>query len=294
MYTNHGLTPDHPPDQREDDAKSIMFETEPLKERVEILGWPVLEIDVVSDKPNAKLIARLCDVHPDGASTRVTYSILNLTHRESHDCPTPLEPGRRYRIRLQLHNIGYAFPKGHRIRLSLSSSYWPLIWSSPERATLTLHAGPASLHLPVRAPKPEDERLKPFPGIEIAPIVESRTVLKEGRNHRTVTKDLVAGTTRFLLVDDDGRFRIDAHGLEVGSAREHEFRIRDDDPLSAWAETRWVKEVGRGDWQTRAVTKVTMTSTREEFLLEASLDAFEGTQRVYSNTWSRRTKRDLM
>jgi len=95
-------------------------------------------------------------------------------------------------------------------------------------------------------------------------------------------------------VDDDGRFRIDAHGLEVGSAREHEFRIRDDDPLSAWAETRWVKEVGRGDWQTRAVTKVTMTSTREEFLLEASLDAFEGTQRVYSNTWSRRAKRDLM
>ena len=293
MWTNHGLTPDHPPDQREDDGKSLVFDTEPLQERTEILGWPVVEIEVASDKPNAKLIARLCDVHPDGASTRVTYGILNLTHRDGHANPTPLEPGKRYRIRLQLNNIGYAFLKGHCIRLALSSSYWPLIWSSPERATLTLQTGAASLRLPIRAPKPQDEALKPFPPAQSPPI-ESRTVLVKGRNDRTVTKDLVAGTTRFLLVDDDGRFRIDAHGLEVGSSREHEFRIKDDDPLSAWAQTRWVKEIGRGDWQTRAETTVTMTSTRAEFVLEASLDAYEGQQRVYSNNWVRRIKRDLV
>lgn len=293
MWTNHGLTSDHPPDQREDDAKSLVFDTEPLQESVEILGWPVVEIEVASDKPNAKLIARLCDVHPDGASTRVTYGILNLTHRDSHAAPTPLEPGRRYRIRLQLNNIAYAFPKGHRIRLALSSSYWPLIWSSPERATLTLQTGTASLHLPVRAPRAQDDALEPFPPVEVTPV-ESRTVLVKGRNDRTVTKDLVTGTTRFLLVDDDGRYRIDAHGLEVGSAREHEFRIRDEDPLSAWAETRWVKEIGRGEWQTRVLTKVNMTSTREEFVLEASLDAYEGPKRVYSNNWVRRIKRDLM
>jgi putative CocE/NonD family hydrolase len=293
MWTNHGLTADHPPDQREDDAKSLVFDTEPLPESVEILGGPLVEIEVASDKPNAKLIARLCDVHPDGASTRVTYGILNLTHRDSHAAPTPLEPGRHYRIRLQLNNIAYAFPKGHRIRLALSSSYWPLIWSSPERATLTLQTGTASLHLPERAPRAQDDALKPFPPVE-ATRVESRTVLVKGRNDRVVTKDLVTGTTRFLLVDDDGRYRIDAHGLEVGSAREHEFRIRDEDPLSAWAETRWVKEIGRGEWQTRVHTKVTMTSTREEFVLAASLDAYEGEKRVYSNNWDRRIKRDLL
>jgi hypothetical protein len=271
----------------------MVFDTGPLEERVEILGLPVLEVDVASDKPNAKLIVRLCDVHPDGASTRVTYGILNLTHRDSHASPTPLEPGRRYRIRIELNNIGYAFPKGHRIRVALSTCYWPLIWSSPERFTLTLQTGTASLHLPVRAPRAEDKALKPFPGVEVV-AGESRTVLTKGRNVRTVTKDLMAGSTRFLLVDDDGRSRIDDHGLEIGSAREHEFRITDDDPLSAWAETRWAKVIGRGDWQTRTVTKVTMTSTREEFLLEASLDAYEGDQRVYSNKWSQRIKRDLV
>jgi hypothetical protein len=104
----------------------------------------------------------------------------------------------------------------------------------------------------------------------------------------------MTGRTRFLLVDDDGTFRIDEHGLEVGSAREHEFRIYDGDPLSAWAQTRWVKEIGRGDWKTRAVTKVTMTSTKEDFLLKAELDAYEGDERVYSNNWSQQIKRDLV
>jgi hypothetical protein len=293
MWTNHGLTPDHPPDQREDDAKSIVFDTEPLTRDVEILGWPVLDVEVASDKPNAKLIARLCDVHPDGASTRVTYGILNLTHRDSHSDPKPLEPGKRYRIRLELNNIGYAFPKGHRIRLALSSEYWPLIWSSPEHATLTLFAGKASLNLPVRKAKPEDNKLTPFRSAEITEV-ESRTILREGRNERTVTKDLMSGRTRFLLDDDDGTYRIDAHGLEVGSAREHEFRIHDGDSLSAWAQTRWVKEIGRGNWRTRAVTKVTMTSTKEDFVLKAELDAYEGEERVYSNNWSQVIKRDLV
>jgi putative CocE/NonD family hydrolase len=293
MWTNHGLTPDHPPDQREDDAKSITFDTEPLKKDIEILGWPVLDIEVASDKPNAKIIARLCDVHPDGASTRVTYGILNLTHRDSHSDPKPLEPGERYRIRLELNNIGYAFPRGHRIRLALSSEYWPLIWSSPEHATLTLFAGKATLHLPVRKQKPEDGKLAPFPPAEVTQA-ESRTILRDGRNERTVTKDLMTGRTRFLLVDDDGTYRIDEHGLEVGSAREHEFRIHDGDPLSAWGQTRWVKEIGRGDWKTRAVTKVTMTSTKEDFVLKAELDAYEGEERVYSNNWSQVIKRDLV
>jgi putative CocE/NonD family hydrolase len=293
MWCPHGFTPDDPPDQREDDAKSLVFDTEPLTEGVEILGHPVVEIELASDKPDAKLVARLCDVHPDGASTRVCYGILNLTHRDSHASPTPLEPGRRYRIRFQLNDVGYAFPKGHRIRLALSSAYWPLIWSSPDRVTLTLQTGTASLHLPVRTPKAEDAAIKPFLPAEVS-RPEARTMVKKGGSARSVTKDLISGRTTFLLKDDDGRFRIDAHGLEVGSAREHEYRITDDDPSSAWAETRWVKEIGRGDWQTRAVTKVTMTSTHEEFVIEAKLDAYEGEALIYSNDWTQRIKRDLV
>ena len=73
------------------------------------------------DRPNALLCARLCDVAPDGASLRVSYGLLNLTHRDGHEHPEPLEPGRRYPVRLQLNDAAHAFPAGHRIRLALST-----------------------------------------------------------------------------------------------------------------------------------------------------------------------------
>ena len=51
-------------------------------EPVEILGAPVVTLEVASDRPVAQLIARLCDVHPDGRSLRVSFGVLNLTHRD--------------------------------------------------------------------------------------------------------------------------------------------------------------------------------------------------------------------
>jgi hypothetical protein len=293
MWCPHGLTSDDPLDQREEDAKSLVFDTAPLDERVEILGAAIIDVELSSDRPNAKLIIRLCDVHPDGASTRVCYGILNLTHRDGHDAAKSLEPGRRYRVRLQLNDVGYAFPPGNRIRIALSSTYWPLTWPSPERVTLTVYGGTASIALPVRSHRPEDADLAPLPPAEVSPP-EARTVLRKGVNFRRITRDVGSGRTVFLLRDDDGRVRIDSHGLEIGSAREHEFSITDDEPLSARAETRWTKEIGRGDWQTRAVTRTIMTSTKDEFVIKAKLDAFENETRVYSNNWERRIKRDLV
>jgi putative CocE/NonD family hydrolase len=92
-WSVQGVTPDEACDQREEDGKSLVFDTAPLTRRLELLGSPTLEIDLSSDKPNAKLVVRLCDVHPDGASTRVSYGILNLTHRDSHEFPTALAGG---------------------------------------------------------------------------------------------------------------------------------------------------------------------------------------------------------
>lgn len=50
-------------------------------------------------KPVAMVAVRLSDVAPDGRATRVTYGLLNLTHRDGHDEPEPLEPGKPYRVR---------------------------------------------------------------------------------------------------------------------------------------------------------------------------------------------------
>ena len=96
---------------------------------------------------------RLNDIAPDGASTRVTYAVLNLTHRDSHEKPRALKPGKAYTVRVQMNDIAHAFPAGHRIRLAISTCYWPLAWPAPEAATLTLTTGASTLTLPVRAPR---------------------------------------------------------------------------------------------------------------------------------------------
>lgn len=126
-WASYNAPPDLPYDQREEDGGSLVFETPPLTERVEILGAPAVELLVSSAKETAQIAVRLSDVAADGRATRVTYGVLNLAHRAG-DSPEPLEPGRTYRVRIPLNGVAQVFPAGHRIRLSLSTSYWPLVW----------------------------------------------------------------------------------------------------------------------------------------------------------------------
>jgi uncharacterized protein len=93
--------------------------------------------------------------------------VLNLTHRAGHEQPALLAIGERYRVRIQLNDMGSVFPPGHKVRLAISTDYWPMIWPSPETATLLLiFAG--TLDLPQRSPNDADARLSPFPEPETA------------------------------------------------------------------------------------------------------------------------------
>ena len=129
---------------------------------MEILGAPVLHLDVASDRPNAFVAATLSEVLPDGSATRLTYGILNLTHRDGHEDLKPLEPGKRYTVRIRMNECGQRIGSGNRLRLAISTAYWPIVWPSPELVTLTVAAGVSSLELPVRPPRSEDAGLRPF------------------------------------------------------------------------------------------------------------------------------------
>ncbi|MGW0940826.1 CocE/NonD family hydrolase, partial [Streptomyces sp. NPDC002666] len=155
-WASYNAPPDLPYDQREEDGGSLVFETQPLTERVEILGAPAVELLVSSSKETAQITVRLSDVAADGQATRVTYGVLNLAHRAGDDGPEPLEPGKKYRVRIPLNGVAQVFPAGHRIRLSLSTSYWPLVWPAPSPALVNIHEAGSSLTLPVRPTEAPD------------------------------------------------------------------------------------------------------------------------------------------
>jgi len=280
-------------DQRPEDGRSLVFDGEPLAERLEILGAPVVTLDLDADRANALVCARLCDVAPDGASTLVTFGILNLTHRHSHAEPQPLVPGQRYRIRLQLNDAGHAFAPGHRVRLALSNAYWPMVWPSPEPVLVTIHAGASMIELPVRPPSPDDAGLAPFQPPEAAPPPAYR-VLRNGTRSREVREDLTTGETVMTIRRDRSAYHLDDIDLTVDAGGVEHYRMRPDDPLSAHAEATWSYRMTRPGWDVRTETRTQLTSTADSFLLTASLDAYEGETRIFARTWQSRIPRDLV
>ena len=289
----YGLGPDLPADQREEDGNALCFDGPAVTETLEILGAPVAELEVAADKPVAMVAVRLCDIHPDGTSERVSYGLLNLTHRESHEHPAPLDPGRRYRVRVQLNDIAHSFKPGHRIRLAVSTSYWPIAFPMPEPVLLTLFTGASMLELPVRPPRREDGELEEFPPAQGA-IPLAQTVLRQGGTRLIVERNLATDESIFTRHEDTGTYQIDAIDLTVDQIKTGTYRIKSDDPLSADITIRWTQKLGRGDWQVRTETETRFRATKEEFLIDATLDAFEGDKRVYTHNWDRRIKRDLV
>ncbi|BBI53268.1 hypothetical protein HORIV_56890 [Vreelandella olivaria] len=161
-WCSYTATPDLPGDQREEDGGSLIFSTPSLTEPLYIFGMPELALEVSSNKPQAMLAVRLSDVGPDGKSTRVSYGLLNLTHRDGDSHPEPLEPHRRYRVTIPLNGIAQQFPAGHQLRVSISTSYWPLAWLPPEPAKVRIYLAGCQLTLPVREPQTSDADLSPF------------------------------------------------------------------------------------------------------------------------------------
>lgn len=292
-WCSFSATPDLPHDQREEDGGALLFESDPLDETLEILGAPIVELDLAASAPVAMIAVRLSDVAPNGKATRVTYGLLNLTHRESHEHPTYLEPGQCYRISVRLNDIAQIFPQGHRMRISISTSYWPLAWPPPEPVNLTIFTGDSRLHLPCRGSTELDGKLSPFAEPEGAPPL-AKTMIEPRRYKWLVTRDLAQDISTLEVVKDEGVSRFEEINLEVWRNTVEWYTYCNDHFDSVRGETRNIRGFRRGDWSVEIVTRTVLTSTSTHFHIHAELDAWEGDRRVYSRNWDRAIPRDFL
>jgi putative CocE/NonD family hydrolase len=293
-WASYNAPPDLPYDQREEDGGSLVFDTDPLTERCEIHGSPKVHLEVSANKPVAMVAARLSDVWPDGRATRVTYGLLNLTHRNGHVDPQPLEPGRRYEVTVELNSVAQAFPREHRIRLSLSTSYWPLAWPPPEGVRLTVYTGPSGLTLPIRARDAEgDVQVPRFDEPEGAPPTPT-TQLRPREQRWTVSRDLVYYQSALEILKDAGTLRYEDIDLDVSRRAYERYGSVADEFCSVIGETDWTMTFARGDWRVTTRTRTELSCTPTEFVLHANLDGFEGEHRAYSQNWHCVVPRDLV
>jgi len=287
-----GNRADLPPDQRDEDGRSVCVHSPPLTERVEVLGRPTVNIRLRCDVERATVTARLCDVAPDGSSTLVSRGVLNLMSRRGRDRIVPWVPGETETVTVDLTSVGYAFPPGHRIRLALSTAYFPWVWPHSAVATLEVDPGGSALTLPVRDAAADAGRPPiTFEEPEQAPPMRVRTRGGSSRPERTVRRD-VAGGEWVLEVDPRyGGSRTFPDGLSYAEDATETYRIREADPLSAMATSQWTIELRRPGWHAEIRASTQLTATASEFVVGAAVDTRAGGEAVVSRRWQRRIPR---
>lgn len=283
------LGPEMPGDQRRDDALSACFDSAPL-DQTDIVGAPVLTLTLSSDRPMAQIAVRLNHLHPDGAATRITWGVLNLTHRDSHAEPEALVPGKTYTVRVPLDHIAYRLPEGHRLRVAVSTAYWPMLWPMPEAATLTLTGG--TLDLPVRRITATSDEVT-FPSTEAAKPLALKEIRPEAHVRRTEI-DQRTGTVSLIIEDDFGEHENSDHGGIAGSVARERWDIHPDDPLSAHGFVHWTEVVERDGLRLRTEAICAMRSDATHFHLTAHIKAWENDTLTYARNHEESLKRDFL
>lgn len=280
-------------DQVEDDALSVCFDTDPLEQPMELMGRSELEIAFQVDRSVAQIVARLCDVAPDGQSFRITYRPLNLCARDSFEAPELLEPGKTYTARIALNECVHHLRAGHRLRLALSTSYWPVVWPAPQPTIITLKLENCSLALPVRKVAFEPHPMNPGPPRDF-PTLAAEVLRSPAGTSKSLTEP--DGTVALKTYDDYGKTRDPYHGLIVGSHVEMRYAIHPEDPASAAFHEAWNFTFERGDWQVEIDTENSMTCDAENFYLRRSLRATEGVEKseVMTREWSETIPRGFL
>ncbi|ESY29592.1 CocE/NonD family hydrolase [Mesorhizobium sp. C386A] len=284
---------DLPPDQREEDGRSVCFDSAPLTEAVTVLGMPAAKLRVHADGAAANLIVRLCDVAPDGASTLVTRGFLNLQRHEGMDRTVDMPPGSVAEVTVPMMVAGYKFPAGHRIRLAVSTAYWPFMWPHPVPAQVALDPAGGALVLPVRnadAPSesvrfgPPEHSERPVPANAFSVVVPT-----EKGPPRLV--DYNPETMEWRLTDASGSRLCFPDGLQYEEGSRGTRSIRSDDPASARSGSEHYFQLQRPGWDVEISAKGTMQVEDDNFVTEYELTATLDGKQVHHRKWHDRIPR---
>jgi hypothetical protein len=238
------------------------------------------------------VVARLIDVAPDGSAALITKGILNLTHRESHENPTPVEPGRWYDIDVPLEATSWLFEPGHAVRIAMTGADYPLLWPSPHRYATSVHVGdgaPTALRLPVvpvqepALPAPALQPPKPF--VELAGLQLDPPSWRVTRDHSRATVEVAIHTNNAVRLAD---------GTLYHSASDATTSVHEEDPARA-------SIVGVCTLSLEGPGRATVSRARGEirsdastFHVTAQLDVtIDGTS-YFSKRWSRSYPRHLL
>ena len=283
----YGWGPDMPLDQRAEDAQSLVFDTSPLDMPIQILGGAACRLRLEADGDEAIVALRLNDVSPDGVSRRITYGLLNLAHRSGHEYVEPVVPGAAMEATVRLKDVAYEVPAGHRLRLALSTSYWPLAVGVPKKIRLTIEAG--TLSLPLRS---EATRHDPQLGDAQAPSYpEMSEVSPPARGRLRVTRDLAARVTHVDVVRNLGAVHLADVDLTLHAMGGETYSMAWEDPAAAISVAHRKAAFQRPGWDCELRTQSSVAFAGDDYVFDGRLTALENGTVLFERQWSERVRR---
>jgi putative CocE/NonD family hydrolase len=288
---------DMPADARIDAGGALNFVGDPIDDAMAILGQPSINVLVKADKPQGFISALLIDQAPSGTMYVISRGFANLMHRNSDTDPEPVVPGEEMKINIPLHGTGYRLAKGHRLVVQIGSTYWPMLWPSPEPVTLTLSAGRSQLHLPLYDASVLAERELIEPPIQTP---EGMTTVREGSMERSVKMDMTTGEQISRFYIDGGVFgpvgtrRIEETGTTISSISDRVYRIHPDDPLCAKASMKQECIFERQEWKATIKTTASMKADKTHFYLDATVTCLDGEETFHHINWQHKIARKGM
>lgn len=275
-----------PDDQTDDNLRALCFDGITRDEEHTLLGAPILRLKISSDQTYGQIIARLCDIAPDGRATLITQGMLDLRFRDGFETPTPLLPNTAYAVTIPLDQTAYSLPADHKLQLALSSSYWPFIWPAPGNTVLTIHNG--TLQLPTI--DKQDLPLYHFNDAPSNPPAPLREIRPETE---TVTRNTKNGTASIRILSDFGSYENTQHDLRHCAKLDECWSIDTTDVSNARGNIIWKRTMSRETFNVSTCVTAQVISDADNFTLTIQLEAFEGTGLVFSRHFDETFPRDL-
>jgi putative CocE/NonD family hydrolase len=284
------------PDQQPMDDYSLVYDSEPLAESIEILGRPVASLVVSADASRANWVVRISDVAPDGQVTQVAGAAFNGTHRNSARDPEDIVPGEAFPLEIELHFTSWVFGEGHRIRVAVSNGMWPMLWPTRSSFTSTLKIGGtegARIALPVMPPT--EARAPAFREPAPDPVLDGFETLDAGN---------VTGYAAITEIRTDPETG-EAYGIATNSGATRypwgierfeetiEHRTSDENPANTSVTGRYVLTQELDDRTLRFEQDVSFTSDAENFYLRFDRRVLEDGALLLAKQWDEKIKRDF-
>ena len=103
----------------------VTYTTPPLEQDLDVVGPLRLILYVSSSAIDTDFAARLTDVFPDGRAIQLQNGMLRARYRNLQGEPALIEPGRIYRLEIDMWATANRFRATHRLRLDISSADFP-------------------------------------------------------------------------------------------------------------------------------------------------------------------------